>query len=244
MTILFRPTLGQLVAVSLALCAAPAVAEAPQLRVQAPGYYRMMLGDFEVTALLDGTHPFPAKDVLMHPVPSGTGAGPGSAKLASVRPGEIEARLAAVDQATPPEGSINAFLINTGHRLILIDSGAGSLYGACCGNLLKNLEASGYRPEQVDEIYLTHLHADHVGGIAPNGKIAFPNATVRASKTDVDYWLDRANEAAAPAFLHAMFEGAMASLQPYIDSGRLKTFDGATDLAPGIRTVPAPGHTP
>jgi glyoxylase-like metal-dependent hydrolase (beta-lactamase superfamily II) len=225
------------------LMPAPAGAGAPQVRVQAPGYYRMMLGDFEVTALLDGTHPFPVSEVLMRPVP---GAGPKKTfgKLADVRPGEAEALLASADLKTPVEGSINAFLINTGTRLILIDSGAGSLYGACCGNLVKNLEASGYQPEQVDEIYLTHLHADHVGGVAPNGKIAFANATVRASKLDIDYWLSPANEAAAPQLLHPMFEGAMTSLRPFVESGRLKPFEGEAELSPGIRAIPAPGHTP
>jgi glyoxylase-like metal-dependent hydrolase (beta-lactamase superfamily II) len=204
----------------------------------------MMLGDFEITALLDGTHPFPVHEVMTRNMPGIAGAKPSSGKLADVKPGEADALLAAVDLKAPVEGSINAFLINTGNRLILIDSGAGSLYGACCGNLIRNLEASGYKPEQIDEIYLTHLHADHVGGVAPNGKMAFPNATVRASKVDVDYWLSKTNENAAPALLHAMFEGAMASLKPYIDAGRLKPFDNGAELSAGIRAIPAPGHTP
>ena len=55
------------------------------------------------------------------------------------------------------------------------------LYGACCGHLIESLGAGGYRPEQIDEILLTHLHADHVGGIAPGGQMAFPNAVIRAS---------------------------------------------------------------
>jgi glyoxylase-like metal-dependent hydrolase (beta-lactamase superfamily II) len=142
------------------------------------------------------------------------------------------------------EGSINAFLVNTGDRLILIDSGAGSLYGACCGHLLENLRASGYRPEQIDEIYLTHLHADHVGGIAPQGKLAFPNAIVRVNQKDLDYWLDAKNESEAPKFLKPMFEGDRASLKPYVESGQMKPFSDGQQLSPGIRTVPTPGHTP
>jgi glyoxylase-like metal-dependent hydrolase (beta-lactamase superfamily II) len=221
--------------------ASSAFAAAPQVRAQAPGFYRVMLGDFEVTALLDGTHPFPDAAVLMKAKPSASGK---QSKLFEDDPQEANALLAAADLKAPTEGSINAFLINTGTKLILIDSGAGSLYGACCGHLIENLRASGYRPEQVDEVLLTHLHADHVGGIAPGGHMVFPNAIVRASKLDAEYWLNNANENAAPAFLRPMFEGDKASLKPYIAAGRFQPFDGDPELIPGIRAIPTPGHTP
>jgi glyoxylase-like metal-dependent hydrolase (beta-lactamase superfamily II) len=165
-------------------------------------------------------------------------------KLTENHPGKADALLAASELAAPVEGSINAFLVNTGDKLILIDSGAGSLYGACCGHLLENLRSSGYRPEQIDEIYLTHLHADHVGGISPHGKPAFPNAIVRVNQKDLTYWLDAKNESDAPKFLKPMFEGDRASLKPYMESGRLKPFSEGQELSLGIRAVPTPGHTP
>jgi glyoxylase-like metal-dependent hydrolase (beta-lactamase superfamily II) len=221
--------------------AAPASAAAPQVWTQAPGFYRMVLGDFEITALLDGTHPFPDVAVLTRQTP---GANTERSKLFDDNPGEANALLAAADLKVPTEGSINAFLVNTGTRLILIDSGAGTLYGVCCGHLMDNLRAAGYQPEQIDEIFLTHLHADHVGGIAPGGKMAFANAVIRASKLDADYWLNDATETTAPAFLRPMFEGDKASLKPYIAAGRFLPFDGGPELVPGIRAIPAPGHTP
>jgi glyoxylase-like metal-dependent hydrolase (beta-lactamase superfamily II) len=216
-------------------------AAAPRAGTQAPGFYRMMLGDFEITALLDGTHPFPDAAVLTK---GGIGAGTERSKLFDDDPGEANALLAASYLKVPTEGSINAFLINTGAKLILIDSGAGTLYGACCGHLIENLRASGYQPEQVDEVLLTHLHADHVGGVAPGGAMAFPNAVIRASKLDADYWLNDGSEKAAPSFLAPMFDGDKISLKPYIAAGRFVPFDGAAELVPGIRAVPAPGHTP
>ena len=105
-------------------------AAAPQVRTQAPGFYRIMLGRFEITALLDGTHPFPVHDVMTRneTMPGGDRK---TVKLAENHPGKADAVLAASDLAAPVEGSINAFLINTGNKLVLIDSGAGSLYGAC-----------------------------------------------------------------------------------------------------------------
>jgi glyoxylase-like metal-dependent hydrolase (beta-lactamase superfamily II) len=226
---------------SLLTQSVPASAAAPQVRTQAPGFYRMILGDFEITALLDGTHPFPAAEVLTE---AKDGKILARTKLFKDDPAKANALLAASDLTAPTEGSINAFLVNTGSKLVLIDSGAGTLYGSCCGHLIENLRASGYQPEQVDEILLTHLHADHVGGIAPGGKVAFPNAVIRSSKLDADYWLNDANEKAAHDFLRPMFEGDKVSLKPYIAAGRYLPFEGEQEMVPGIRAIPTPGHTP
>ncbi|MEE3623543.1 MBL fold metallo-hydrolase [Nitrospirillum sp. BR 11752] len=215
-------------ALSMATIAVPpAQAAAPQARTQAPGFYRMMLGDIEVTALLDGTHPFPVHEVL-------TG----------IPMTDADTLLAAADLSAPVEGSINAFLINTGAKLILIDSGAGVLYGADGGHLMANLRASGYTPEQVDEIYLTHLHRDHVGGVDQGGHMAFPNAIIRVNRRDADFWLNPVNKAKAPAFLGPMFDGAIDSLRAYVDAGRVQPFDGEAQLNPAIQALPSPGHTP
>ena len=79
----------------------------------------------------------------------------------------------------------------------MIDSGAGHCVPETAGQLVNNMKASGYRPEQVDTIFLTHLHLDHVCGLSDaNGKALFPNATVYVPQ-EADYWLDP--EASAPA---------------------------------------------
>ncbi|MBR7784855.1 MBL fold metallo-hydrolase, partial [Undibacterium luofuense] len=90
------------------------------------------------------------------------------------------------------------YLINTGSKLILIDTGAGSLFGPTLGKLQANLKAAGYSPEQVDEIYITHMHPDHVGGLMQGDSVVFPNAVVRADQHDVDFWLSQANLDKAP----------------------------------------------
>ncbi|MGF6769975.1 glyoxylase-like metal-dependent hydrolase (beta-lactamase superfamily II) [Paraburkholderia sp. GAS199] len=206
---------------------AAACAEAPLVKTQGPGFYRVMLGKFEVTALLDGTHPFPIDTVVE-----------------GVSKAEVQRDLQRDYLEKPVQGSINAFLVNTGTKLILIDSGAGVLYGDCCGKLLANLRAAGYEPGQVDEILLTHLHKDHVGGVNANGAMAFPNATVRVSQADADYWLDAANKSKAPAFLSTFFDAAIASVAPYVAAGRFKPFTGDDEIVPGIRPIALPGHTP
>jgi glyoxylase-like metal-dependent hydrolase (beta-lactamase superfamily II) len=214
-------------AVAGMLAVAVAHAAAPMVKTQAPGYYRMMLGDFEVTALSDGTLGLPVSKLLTNTTPE-----------------KIKKALARADLTDPLETSVTAYLINTGDKLVMIDTGAGVLFGPTLGTLLANLKASGYQPEQVDEIYITHMHGDHVGGLMSGDKLAFPNAVVRADKHDADYWLSKANMDAAPKDEKDIFLGAMNSINPYAAAGKFKPFDGNTDLVPGVKAIASRGHTP
>jgi len=207
-----------------------AEAAAPQVKTQAPGYYRMMLGDFEVTALNDGTVDLPMDKLL-------TGA----------KPGQVLRALQHAYLGTPLETSVNGYLINTGAKLVRVDTGAASLFGPTLGKLLGHLKAAGYQPEQVDEIYITHLHGDHVGGLLSEGKAAFPNAVVRIDQREADYWLSESNMAKAPEAAQGGFKGAMMSIKPYQEAGRFKPFEGSpqgVELVPGVRAVSTYGHTP
>ncbi len=216
-----------LAAVCAAFTAGSTFAAAPQVKTQAPGYYRVMLGDFEITALSDGTVQLPVDKLLTN-----------------TRPGQVDKALKHDFLKAPLDTSVNGYLVNTGSKLVLIDTGAASLFGPTLGNLLANLKAAGYQPEQVDEIYITHMHADHVGGLMAGDKLAFPNATVRADRHDADFWLSKENLDKAPADAKGFFQGAMASLNPYVAAGKFKPFDGNTDLVPGIKAMAARGHTP
>jgi glyoxylase-like metal-dependent hydrolase (beta-lactamase superfamily II) len=206
---------------------AAAQAGAPQQKTQAPGWYRLLLGDFEVTALSDGTFPIKA-----------------GAILTNITPQKLDAALRRSYLKDPVETSVNGFLINTGSKLVLIDTGAGTNFGPSVGKLLGSLKASGYQPEQVDEIYITHMHGDHVGGLVAAGKIVFPNAIVRASQAEADYWLSKAHLDAAPKDQKDGYQSAMNALNPYVAAGKFKPFTGDVELVPGIRARAAPGHTP
>ena len=218
-----------LVALLAALLVASPLAHAqvPMAKGQAPGWYRMMLGNFQVTALSDGTFALPVDKLLTQ-----------------VAPARVESLLARSYLKAPVETSVNAYLIHTGAKLVLIDTGAAGLFGPTLGKLLINLKSAGYQPEQVDEIYITHMHPDHVGGLVADGKMAFPNAIVRADMREGAFWLKQENLDKAPADAKGFFQGAMASLNPYVATGKFKPFDGETELVPGIRAVPARGHTP
>ncbi len=200
-------------------------AAADMAGTQAPGYYRMMLGNFEVTVLNDGTMDLPV-DQLLNQDPKTT-----------------LTQLKQVHASSPLETSDNAFLINTGKKLVLIDAGAGANVPTL-GGMLKNLAAAGYSPEQVDEIYITHMHPDHVGGLIKDGKAVFPNAIIRADKAEVGYWLSESEMAKAPEAKQGYFKAAMAALAPYQAAGKIKPFSGETALMDGISAEPAHGHTP
>lgn len=213
--------------VGFSTIATPAYAAAPMVKTSAPAYYRMMLGDFEITVLSDGIFPVPVEKVMTNTTTA-----------------KVRSQLDKYYLNTPLDFSINAYLVNTGSKLVLIDTGTGGNFGPTAGMLLANLKAAGYRPEQVDEIYITHMHGDHIGGLTVDGKAAFPNAVVRADKHDADFWLSQANMDKAPEEGKSWFKIAMTSFDPYIKAGHFKPFDGDTDLVPGVKALVRYGHTP
>lgn len=201
-----------------------------QQNSQVPGYYRMMVGQLEVTALYDGYIDLDPKIL----------------KYTSAR--EVQSLLARMFVASTPgmQTAVNAYLINTGSNLVLVDTGASTCFGPTLGRIGDNLRASGYTPEQVDTILLTHLHGDHACGLTAQGQAVFPNATVYVDKADADHWLSEANAAAAPEAEKRLFEMARNAVAPYQAAGRFQTFDAAAGDAPvpGVRAVPTRGHTP
>jgi glyoxylase-like metal-dependent hydrolase (beta-lactamase superfamily II) len=186
----------------------------------------MMLGDFEVTVVSDGsTYRSSAKEMLHG--------------IDAKDTGELLAR--AFEQDSIP-WTFNCFLINTGKQLVLIDTGIGSGMGAAAGNLVRNMRAAGYQPEQVDEVLLTHFHPDHSGGLVVDGNRTFPNATIRANKLEAEFWLSKSNLDKAPAAMQPYFQGALAALKPYTENGQFKPFLAATtEVVPGITARAAAG---
>lgn len=201
-------------------------AAAPLAKTGAPGYTRVLVGDFEVTPLSDGVVDLPMVDLLHN-------------DKANTR-----ATLEKAHLANPVTTSVNTFLVNTGNRLVLVDTGAGALFGPALGKLLDNIKASGYQPEQIDDILITHLHPDHVGGLMAAGRVAFPNAVIHADQRDADYWLSEANMAKADKDKAGYFQGAIASLSPYVKAGKFQPFSQDGEVVPGIKAVATPGHTP
>jgi glyoxylase-like metal-dependent hydrolase (beta-lactamase superfamily II) len=222
---LARAALYLSVAGAFSLGSGTVLAAAPMVKTSAPAYFRTMLGEFELTAISDGTVKLPVDKILLAP-----------AKKTAVA-------LSKSFLKAPLETSVNAYLINTGEKLILIDAGAGSLFGPTLGKLIANLKAAGYEPSQIDDIYLTHLHPDHVGGLAANGERVFPAATIHVDEAEAAYWLSQKNMEQAAADAKGFFQGAMASVSPYKAAGKLQTFTANADLMPGLSSRSTQGHT-
>jgi glyoxylase-like metal-dependent hydrolase (beta-lactamase superfamily II) len=230
----FKRNLTRFAAVLLAalasLVAGPnaAVADAPQHHDQVPGFYRVKVGDLEVTALYDGTGVFDP-----HWLNGTKAAMDGVAKGLQEDPHMLDV----VD---------SGFLVNTGKQLILVDAGAGTWWGGeALGRLVGSLRSAGYTPEEVDIVLVTHLHSDHVGGLTTqDGNRVFPNAEVYVAKAESDFWLSPEIAAKAPKDAQPFFQSAQAISAPYIKAGKWHTFSGSETIVDGMQLVPLLGHTP
>ena len=230
----FKRNLTRFAAVLLAalagLVAGPngALAAAPQHHDQQPGFYRLKVGDLEVTALYDGTGVFDPHWL------NGT-----KATMDGVVKGlqEDPHMLDVVD---------SGFLVNTGKQLILVDVGAGTWWGGgALGRLEGSLRSAGYTPEEINIVLVTHLHSDHVGGLTTqDGKRVFPNADVYVAKAESDFWLSSEIAAKAPKDAEPFFQSAQAIAAPYIRAGKWHTFSGSESIVDGMQLVPLAGHTP
>jgi glyoxylase-like metal-dependent hydrolase (beta-lactamase superfamily II) len=219
-----------LVAVFASFVAVPnaTLAAPPQHRDQVPGFYRLKVGDLEVTALFDGAAVFDAHWL------NGTKA----TMDGVVNALQEDPRLLDV--------SDEGFLVNTGKQRILVDAGAGSWWGGgVLGRLEGSLRSAGYTPEEIDIVLITHLHSDHVGGLTTqDGKRVFPNADVYVAKAESDFWLSTEIAAKAPKDVQPFFQSAQAIAAPYIKAGKWHTFNGSESIVDGMQLVPLPGHTP
>lgn len=196
-------------------------------QVPAPSIYRFAVGEVRVTALSDGT-----AAIDLHQLLRGTTAA------------QTDAALARGFVRNPYEASINAYLIELDGRRILVDVGAGELFGPGNGGRLPQaLRAAGVKPEDINDILITHVHTDHSGGLVRGGVMLFPNATIHVGKADVDFFLNPAN-AGKDGYDKRYWAEAAKTLKLYADAGKVRSFARKVEIAPGIMAEPKPGHTP
>ena len=207
-----------------------AKAVADQHHDQAPGYYRLYVGDLEVTALYDGTGSFDPSWLI------------GKKSVIDATVAVLKKQPHFLDDAD------DVFLVNTGKRLILLDTGTGGWWGGpAFGRVEASLRQAGYTHEQVDLVLLTHMHSDHIGGLTTNdgkAKRIYPNAEVYVAKAESDFWLSPENAAKAPKEAQGFFTSAQAISAPYIKAGKWHTFSDTDEIAEGVKIVPLHGHTP
>src|SRR5947209_13747893 len=216
-------------AAALIAPAGAALANAPISGKQAPGYYRLKVGDYEVTLLNDGARSFPMPDTFVTNVPK-------------------EQALAAAEAAYMPQGMVtvpfNPTLINTGSKLVLIDTGYGPMPNAPVGQLFANLRAAGVEPKDIDILILSHLHPDHINGLrAADGSIAFPNAEIKAPAPEWAFWMSDDNMKQASS---KMMQDYFANTRKILGGleNKITRYDWDKEVAPGVTALGTPGHTP
>jgi len=219
---------GSAAALAASAQSAAADAAAAPADKQAPGIYRYRVGEAEITALYDGIWYRPITDKFIRNAPFT----------------EVEAAL---DRAFMPHDKLTtpftALVVNTGGKLVLIDTGTGGQISATAGALRDNLVAAGIDPNAVERIVISHFHPDHINGIKDkDNALIFPHAEIMVPAPEWAYWMDDANLNAAPADLKPTFlnqRRIFADIAP-----RVTHYQPGKEVAPGIETIAAPGHTP
>ncbi|MGL5113682.1 MAG: MBL fold metallo-hydrolase [Beijerinckiaceae bacterium] len=210
------------------LPAVQALAAAPKVGKQAPGFFRFAIGDFEVTTLLDGVVNREITAALVPNMP-------------------LDDVLKTMEsQYIPTKPSLNYFtqtVINTGSKLILIDAGFNNNGAATTGQLAANMAAAGINPAQIDTVLISHFHPDHIQGLrTKEGQLVYPNAEIVVPPKDVDFYLDDARMNAAPEAARGAFMVARRVFAPIIANAPRLTW--GKEAAPGITAIQSDGHTP
>ncbi|HEY4239080.1 MAG TPA: MBL fold metallo-hydrolase [Kofleriaceae bacterium] len=187
--------------------------------VNAPGataarIEKFQIGPLDAVALQDGGLSLPNN---------------GKAVFTSVPPEDVAALLAAAKLPTDQiDLSIQPLLVHDGSRVLLFDTGIGPKGN---GHLMDALHAAGVSPSQVTDIFLSHGHMDHVGGIlTATGALAFPNATIHLTVPEWKSMQASADPADAP-LIRAM-------------TPKVSTFEPGAVLLPEVTAIDERGHTP
>ena len=136
--------------------------------------------------------------------------------------------------------SFGIFALISDNFIVLVDTGIGpsvpDMFGGGEGRLMTNLREAGIQPSQVTAVLNTHLHPDHVGWNMTNGEPTFPNARYYFSARDYEHWTSDSVLANAPHI--------PTQAQPLEGLGLLELTTDGDDIAPGIKSLATPGHTP
>ncbi|MDN3986964.1 MBL fold metallo-hydrolase [Zwartia vadi] len=194
-----------------------------------PGFKKLKVGEIEVISLNDGAarRPLAAEFVKNAPLD------------------EVKALLASQNLPTNYiDVPFTPFLIVNGNQRYLMDTGFANNGGPTTGKLIENMAAAGYKPEDINNVVISHFHGDHINGLLyKDGSLVYPNAKVHVPSEEYDFWMDKERLEKAPAGLKAAMTNAQRVFNN-IPADRLVKFKAGSEVAPGITSVAAFGHTP
>ena len=194
------------------------------------GSYRFQVGSICCTVLSDGYFSFPTRWFFPNADPD-------------------ELTRALERRRLPQESVLSPYtclLIETGRHVVLVDTGAGNS-SPTSGALVARLEMAGICPRHVDTVVLTHAHPDHIGGaIDAIGRPAFPNARYVLSEIEWEFWTAARTDLRSlrlPEDLKCTMDIAARRCLGALRF-QIEPIDGESEIVPGVRAIPAPGHTP
>ena len=210
-----------------ALTIKPAAAAAPASGKQAAAIYRYKIGGYELTAIYDGVWIRAIDEKFVRNAP-----------FADVQK-ELTDNFLPADRLPIP---FTTLLVNTGTKLVLIDTGTGGQMAATAGSMMDNLASAGVDPKAVDSILISHFHPDHINGLVDKeGRRVFPNAEINVSAPEWAFWMDEAKLSTAPDGIKGVFLNAH---RVFKDIKEVTRFMPGKEVAPGITPIAAYGHTP
>jgi glyoxylase-like metal-dependent hydrolase (beta-lactamase superfamily II) len=213
-------------ATSAALPASQAAAQAAA-PAQAPGFYRYKVGDIAVTAINDGFFARPLEGFIRN------------AELADAQRA-MSAAFLPTDRVPIP---FTTLVVQTGGRIVLLDTGNGNNGAPTSGTWMANFRAAGFDPAQVNQILISHFHGDHIGGIrSREGQLNFPNAEISVPEGEWAFWMSDERMNAAPEAMRGGFQNARRVFAPI--AANVRRFTPGIEHAPGIQSVAAFGHAP
>lgn len=199
----------------------------PTLPVQ--GVKRMKLGAMEVIALNDGAVRRPLGDEFVRNVP-----------LEQVK-SLLASQSLPTDYVDVP---YNPFLLVTPAGKFLFDTGFADNGPPTTGKLAGHLASIGMTPEDIDHVVISHYHGDHINGLLrKDGSLTYPKAKVHVPASEHAFWFDDTKMNAAPPAARGGFANARKVIGA-IPTDRLVVFQPGAEVAPGIQSETAYGHTP
>ncbi|MDP2800558.1 MAG: MBL fold metallo-hydrolase [Phreatobacter sp.] len=205
----------------------PLFAQAAAAAAQAPGFYKYKVGDITVTAINDGFFARPIEGF--------------------VRNAELPAVQAALGAAFLPTNAVpipfNTLVVESGGRLVLLDTGNGNTGAPTSGTWMANFRAAGFDPANVNAVVISHFHGDHINGLRlRDGTAVFPNAEISVPAPEWAFWMSDERMNAAPEAMRGGFQNARRVFSPI--AANVKRYEPGAEVAPGITSVAAFGHSP
>lgn len=206
---------------------APVFAQAAAAAAQAPGFYKYKVGDITVTAINDGFFNRPLEGFI--------------------RNAELPAVQSAMSAAFLPTNAVpipfNTLVVETGGKVVLLDTGNGNVGAPTSGTWMTNFKAAGFDPAKVDSVVISHFHGDHINGIRlRDGSAVFPNAEIQVPTPEWAFWMSDERMNAAPEAMRGGFQNARRVFAPI--AANVKRFEPGAEVAPGVTSMAAFGHSP